>query len=64
MYLEKQTGLYLPDNVRTVSQQRQEAAMRAVISALNSGYSHHGASRTSANLREWNAYSGSAKEDI
>ena len=64
MYQEKQTGLYLPDGVRTVRRMRQEAAMRTMISAINSGYSHHGASRRSPNMQEWNPYSGSAKEDI
>ena len=64
MYQEKQSGLYLPDGVRTTRQQRQEVAMRTIISAINSGYSHHGASRTSPNMREWHSYSGSAKEDI
>lgn len=64
MYQEKRSGLYLPDGVRTTGQQRQEAAMRAIISAVNSGYSHYGASRTGANMLGWNSYSGSAKEDI
>lgn len=64
MYQEKQTGLFLPDGVRTTRQQRQEAAMRTMISAINSGYSHHGASRSKPNMREWRSYSGSAKEDI
>lgn len=64
MYQEKRSGLYLPDGVRTTGQQRQEAAMRAIISAINSGYSHYGANRTGANMLGWNSYSGSAKEDI
>ena len=64
MYKERATGLILPDGVKTGRALRQEAAERAVISAINSGYSHYGASRTKANVRGWNSYSGSAKEDI
>lgn len=64
MYQEKRTGLYLPDGVRTPGAIRQEMAMRKVISTLNSGYSHHGANRTGANMLGWNHHSGSAKEDI
>lgn len=62
MYQERTTGLILPDGVRTSGAIRQEVAARAVISAINSGYSHYGASRTKANVRGWNSYSGSAKE--
>ena len=61
MYKERATGLILPDGVKTGRALRQEAAERAVISAINS---HYGASRTKANVRGWNSYSGSAKEDI
>jgi len=64
VYQEKATGLYLPNDVKTSGALRREAAGRAVITALNSGYSHYGANRTSANMKGWNAYSGSAKEDI
>lgn len=64
MYEERATGLILPDGVKTSRALRQEAAERAVISVINSGYSHYGASRTKANVRGWNSYSGSAKEDI
>ena len=55
MYKERATGLILPDGVKTGRALRQEAAERA---------SHYGASRTKANVRGWNSYSGSAKEDI
>ena len=64
MYQDRTTGLFLPDGVKTSRSLRQTAAERAVISVLNSGYSHYGASRTKANVRGWNSYSGSAKEDI
>lgn len=64
MYQDRKTGMYLPDGVRTAGSQRQEKAMRALISAVNSGYSHYGANRTGANMLGWNSYSGSAKEDI
>lgn len=64
MYQERVTGLILPDGVKTSRALRQEAAERAVISVINSGYSHYGASRTKANVRGWNSHSGSAKEDI
>ena len=58
MYKVRATGLILPDGVKTGRALRQEAAERAVISAINSGYSHYGASRTKANVRGWNSYSG------
>lgn len=45
MYKERATGLILPDGVKTGRALRQEAAERAVISAINSGYSHYGASK-------------------
>ncbi len=64
MYLEKHTGMYLPDGVHSIAQQRREAAARSLASAINSGYSHYGAGRTGANMLEWDSYSGSAKEDI
>ena len=64
MYQDKGIGLYLPDGVRTSAALRREAAQRQVLSVLNAGYSHYGASRTKANVRGWNSYSGSAKEDI
>ena len=64
MYQERASGLILPDGVKSTKALRLEAAERALISAVNSGYSHYGASRTKANVRGWNSYSGSAKEDI
>ncbi len=64
MYQDKTLGLYLPDGVKTGRAMRREAAERAVLQAVNSGYSHYGASRTKANTQNWNSYSGSAKEDI
>ncbi len=64
MYQEKHTGLFLPDGVKTGRALRREAAERALIEVLNSGYSHYGASRSNANVRYWNSYSASPKEDI
>lgn len=64
MYQDKETSLFLPDGVRTPRVLRREALARRALSVLNSGYSHHGASRTSIEMKEWNAFSGSAKEDI
>lgn len=64
MYQERASGLILPDGVKSTKALRLEVAERALISAVNSGYSHYGASRTKANVRGWNSYSGSAKEDI
>lgn len=63
MYQTK-SGLYLPDSMGTAQRQRERAAARAIVSIINSGYSHHGASRSKANVLGWNSYSGSAKEDI
>ncbi len=64
MRQDKFTGLYLPDGVRSSYAQRRDRLIHDALSFLNSGYSHHGASRTSKNLADWNYYSGSAKEDI
>lgn len=64
MYQEKETGLILPDGVKTTRALRQEAMERAVIRAVNSGYGNYGANLTKKSMRGWMYYGGSPKEDI